>query len=100
MTRNSDSVDVSAQDHQPEPITLPQEIEISLASKIRHSVVEYINFIAISKSEFCKITGLSDSYIDKLFEKPDWELTEAVRLAGFLKMKIDTIIHWPKPRRH
>jgi hypothetical protein len=49
--------------------------------------------------EFCKITGLSESYADQLFEKQYWELTEAVRLAGFLKMNIETIVHWSKPRQ-
>jgi predicted DNA-binding transcriptional regulator AlpA len=49
--------------------------------------------------EFCKITGMSESYVDQLFEKQYWELTEAVRLAGFLKMNIETIVHWPKPRQ-
>lgn len=99
MTRRADPLDKKAQYCEPYYFSKSCSIEVGLASKIRHSVIAYLNYSTLTKIEFCKITGLSENYVDQLFEKQHWELTEAVRLAGFLKMNIETIIHWPKSRQ-
>ena len=99
MTRRVDPKYKKTQYSEPYHLSKNCSLEVGLASKIRHSVIAYLNFSTLSKSEFCKITGMSESYADQLFEKQHWELTEAVRLAGFLKMNIETIIHWPKSRQ-
>ncbi len=99
MSRRVDPKYKKTQYSEPYHLTKNCSLEVGLASKIRHSVIAYLNYSALSMPEFCKITGLSESYADQLFEKQYWELTEAVRLAGFLKMNIETIVHWSKPRQ-
>lgn len=99
MSRRVDSKYKKTQHSESNNLSNNCSLEVGLASKIRHSVIAYLNYSTLSKSEFCKITGMSESYADQLFEKQHWELTEAVRLAGFLKMNIETIIHWPKSRQ-
>jgi hypothetical protein len=99
MTRRDDPKYKKAQYSEAYHLSKSCSLEVGLASKIRHSVIAYLNYSTLSKSEFYKITGMSGSYADQLFEKQHWELTEAVRLAGFLKMNIETIVHWPKSRQ-